>query len=137
MLTFKGSMQAPLYEHGTQVYYLRQIGTVHHRKWREGIKEWDYGLLFDGALGNTGIQWMSEYMVGNCCSTIRELIMQDYFKLVEAQETIKQLRMTLTQQQNLIRQALIALDEDDWDDVGECLRSILPDDEYSSVYFVT
>lgn len=54
--------------------------------------------------------------------------MQDYFKLMEAQEEIKMLRMSLTQQQNAIRAALIAYDEDDYEEVGHLLYSILPDE---------
>jgi hypothetical protein len=55
--------------------------------------------------------------------------MDYYFKLMEAEETIKLLRMSLTQQQNAIRAALIAYDEDDYDEVKELLRSVLPDEE--------
>ena len=55
--------------------------------------------------------------------------MQDYFKLCEAQEEIKLLRMSLSQQQNAIRAALIACDEDDYDEVKELLRSVISDDE--------
>lgn len=50
-----------------------------------------------------------------------------YFELCEAQEEIKLLRMSLTQQQNIIRAAMIAYDEDDYDEVEALLRSVLPD----------
>lgn len=54
--------------------------------------------------------------------------MLDYMKLVEAREEIKILRMTLAQQQNFIRAALIAYEEGDYDEVVSLLRSVLPEE---------
>ncbi len=55
--------------------------------------------------------------------------MDNYFKIVELEETIKYLRMSLTQQQNAIRQALIAYEEDDYDELEACLRDVLPEEK--------
>lgn len=67
--TFKGSMQPPKYEHGREVGYSHHTGTINHRRYKDNVKEWEYGLVFSGQSVSLGIQWMSEaaidYLIGD------------------------------------------------------------------------
>jgi len=59
-MIFKGDMKPPKYEHGTVIFRDCYRGTINHRKFKENLKEWEYGVIFESPLG---LQWISEELV--------------------------------------------------------------------------
>lgn len=49
-MSFKGSMPAPKHEHGEAIPsgVNDKLGVVHHRRYNDKSKVWEYGLLVEG-----------------------------------------------------------------------------------------